>query len=197
MSTPRSSNRKAEILDALAVMLEKSPGQRITTAALAAQVGVTEAALYRHFPSKARMFEGLLDLMEQELQHEFRVIFQTHKQAEARIQLMLEALLQFAGRRPGLCRLLTSEALQGEQERLRERVTLLLDSLEKQLKQCLRERKLGTGKRHGDEAAVANLLLAFIEGRLHQYVRSGFKEAPHLSFASQWPALKAALFAQD
>ena len=132
MSTPRSSNRKAEILDALAVMLEKSPGQRITTAALATQVGVTEAALYRHFPSKARMFEGLLDLIEHELQHEFRIIFQTHKQAEARIQLMLEALLQFCRPQgPVLCRLLTSEALQGEQERLRERVSQLLEGLEK------------------------------------------------------------------
>ncbi len=197
MSTPRSSNRRQEILDALAVMLEKHPGQRITTATLAVQVGVSEAALYRHFPSKARMFEGLLELIETELASEFKVIFQTHKLAEVRVQLMLEALLQFAGRRPGLCRLLTGEALQGEQERLRERVALLFDKLEQQLKQTLRERKLGTGKRHGDEAAVANLLLAFVEGRLHQFVRSGFKESPQLSFPAQWPALRAALLAQD
>lgn len=197
MSTVRSSNRRQEILDALAVMLEKHPGQRITTAALAAQVGVSEAALYRHFPSKARMFEGLLELIEGELAAEFKVIFQTHKLAEVRIQLMLEAMLHFAGRRPGLCRLLTGEALQGEQERLRERVSQLLEGLEKQLKQCLRDRKVGTGKRHGDEAAVANLLLAFVEGKLHQFVRNGFKELPVASFSQQWPALRATLLAQD
>jgi len=195
--TTRSSNRKQEILQALELMLEENPGQRITTAALAAEVGVTEPALYRHFPSKTRMFEGLLEQMEQDLDQQFRLIFRTHKLPEARIRLMLEALLTYARQHPGLCRLLTSEALLGEQDLLRERVDILWQQLEKQFQQSLRERKLGTGKRHGDEGAMANLLLAFIEGRLHQYVRSGFVRLPDADLVLQWPALQAALYSRD
>jgi len=195
--TVRSSNRKQEILQSLELMLEENPGQRITTAALASEVGVSEPALYRHFPSKTRMFEGLLEQMEQQLDQQFRLIFRTHKLPEARIRLMLEALLTYARQHPGLCRLLTSEALLGEQDRLRERVDMLWQQLEKQFQQSLRERKLGTGKRHGDEAAMANLLLAFIEGRLHQYVRSGFQRLPDADLVLQWPALQAALYSRD
>lgn len=195
--TIRSSNRKQEILQSLELMLEENLGQRITTAALASEVGVSEPALYRHFPSKTRMFEGLLEQMEQQLDQQFRLIFRTHKLPEARIRLMLEALLTYARQHPGLCRLLTSEALLGEQDRLRERVDMLWQQLEKQFQQSLRERKLGTGKRHGDEAAMANLLLAFIEGRLHQYVRSGFQRLPDADLVLQWPALQAALYSRD
>lgn len=195
--TARSSNRKQEILQALELMLEENPGQRITTAALAAEVGVTEPALYRHFPSKTRMFEGLLEQMELDIDQQFRLIFRTHKLPEARIRLMLETLLTYTRQHPGLCRLLTSEALLGEQDRLRERVDNLLQQLEKQFQQCLRDRKLGTGKRHGDEAAMANLLLAFIEGRVHQFVRSGFNRLPDADLVLQWPALQAALYVRD
>lgn len=195
MSQSRSANRKTEILHALAAMLEKNPGQRITTAALAARVGVSEAALYRHFPSKARMFEGLIELIEQQLQKTMLDILQRHRQAEHRVQLIVQMLLLYAEKNPGLCRLLTGEALQGEQERLRERIGQLLDHLEQQLRQCFRERRLREGKAlGGDEQALASLLLAIIEGKIHQYVRSGFVLSPYADFRNQWDMLRQGLF---
>ena len=196
MSTVRSSNRKDEILQALAAMLENHPGQRITTAALAAEVGVSEAALYRHFPSKARMFEGLIEFIEATLLGTINKILQEHKQTEQRVELILQMLLVFADRNPGMCRILTGDALQGEQERLRERVALLFDKLEVQLRQCLRERKLREGKGFSqDEGELANLLLALCEGKIHQFVRSGFSRLPSQHFAAQWAMLRESLFA--
>lgn len=195
MSTSRPTNRKEEILQALAIMLEKNPGQRITTAALAERVGVSEAALYRHFPSKARMFEGLIEFIEDSLQKTIFDILQKHKQTEHRVQLIVQMLLLFAEKNPGMCRLLTGEALQGEQERLRERIALLFDKLEQQLKQCLRERRLREGKPlGGDEAALASLLLATVEGKIHQFVRSGFVKSPYADFRNQWEMLRHGLF---
>lgn len=195
MSTVRSSNRKDEILQALAAMLENHPGQRITTAALAAEVGVSEAALYRHFPSKARMFEGLIEFIEATLLGTINKILQEHKQTEQRVELILQMLLVFADRNPGMCRILTGDALQGEQERLRERVALLFDKLEVQLRQCLRERKLREGKGFiQDEGELANLLLALCEGKIHQFVRSGFSRFPSQHFAAQWAMLRESLF---
>ena len=195
MSTVRSPNRKDEILQALAAMLENNPGQRITTAALAAEVGVSEAALYRHFPSKARMFEGLIEFIETTLLSTISKILQEHKQTESRVELILQMLLVFADRNPGMCRILTGDALQGEQERLRERVALLFDKLELQLRQCLRERKLREGKGFAqDEGELANLLLALCEGKIHQFVRSGFSRLPSQHFAAQWALLRQSLF---
>lgn len=195
MTQTRPTNRKQEILQALAVMLEKNPGQRITTAALAERVGVSEAALYRHFPSKARMFEGLIEFIEESLQKTIFDILQKHKQTEHRVQLIVQMLLLFAEKNPGMCRLLTGEALQGEQERLRERIALLFDKLEQQLKQCLRERRLREGKPlGGDEAALASLLLATVEGKIHQFVRSGFVKSPYADFRNQWEMLRHGLF---
>lgn len=195
MSHHRPTNRKEEILQALAIMLEKNPGQRITTAALAERVGVSEAALYRHFPSKARMFEGLIEFIEESLQKTIFDILQKHKQTEHRVQLIVQMLLLFAEKNPGMCRLLTGEALQGEQERLRERIALLFDKLEQQLKQCLRERRLREGKPlGGDEAALASLLLATVEGKIHQFVRSGFVKSPYADFRNQWEMLRHGLF---
>lgn len=195
MATVRSNNRKEEILQALAAMLENNPGQRITTAALAAAVGVSEAALYRHFPSKARMFEGLIEFIETTLLTTINAILQEHKQTEQRIELILHMLLLFAERNPGICRILTGDALQGEQERLRERVALLFDKLELQLKQCLRERKLREGKSFlQDEGELANLLLASCEGKIHQFVRSGFVRQPTASFNTHWQVFRESLF---
>ena len=146
MATTKRPNRKEDILQALAAMLQSHAGQRITTAALAAQVGVSEAALYRHFPSKARMFEGLIDFIEDTLLSRINAIVQEHKQTEQRIELIMQLLLIFAERNPGICRILTGDALQGEQERLQERISALYEKLETQLKQCLRERKYGKEK---------------------------------------------------
>ncbi len=195
MTQTRPSNRKEQILQAFAAMLEKNPGQRITTAALAEHVGVSEAALYRHFPSKARMFEGLIEYIEDSLQKTIFDILQKHKQAEHRVQLIVQNLLLFAEKNPGMCRLLTGEALQGEQERLRERITQLFDKLEQQLKQCLRERRLREGKPlGGDEGALASLLLATVEGKIHQFVRSDFVKSPYADFRNQWEMLRHGLF---
>lgn len=192
-STPRSNNRKEEILQALAAMLEQSPGQRITTAAIAHKVGVSEAALYRHFPSKARMFEGLIEFIETTLLGKIEQIIHQHKSAETRLRLIVQLLLVFAEKNPGMCRILTGDALHNEQERLRERVLQLFDKLEQQLKWCLRERKLREGKGVNDEAALANWLLASCEGKIQQFVRSSFSRLPTQHFDTQWQLLRLAL----
>ena len=192
-ASTRSVNRKEEILQALAAMLEQSPGQRITTAAIANKVGVSEAALYRHFPSKARMFEGLIEFIETTLLGKIEQIIKQHKSAETRLKLIVQLLLVFAEKNPGMCRILTGDALHGEQERLRERVLQLFEKLEQQLKWCLRERKLREGKGVNDEAALANWLLASCEGKIHQFVRSSFTRLPAQHFDAQWLLIKNAL----
>lgn len=192
-ASSRSVNRKEEILQALAAMLEQSPGQRITTAAIANKVGVSEAALYRHFPSKARMFEGLIEFIETTLLGKIEQIIKQHKSAETRLKLIVQLLLVFAEKNPGMCRILTGDALHGEQERLRERVLQLFEKLEQQLKWCLRERKLREGKGVNDEAALANWLLASCEGKIHQFVRSSFTRLPTQHFDAQWLLIKNAL----
>ncbi|MBN8444695.1 MAG: nucleoid occlusion factor SlmA [Gammaproteobacteria bacterium] len=192
-ASTRSVNRKEEILQALAAMLEQSPGQRITTAAIANKVGVSEAALYRHFPSKARMFEGLIEFIETTLLGKIEQIIKQHKSAETRLKLIVQLLLVFAEKNPGMCRILTGDALHGEQERLRERVLQLFEKLEQQLKWCLRERKLREGKGVNDEAALANWLLASCEGKIHQFVRSSFTRLPTHHFDAQWLLIKNAL----
>lgn len=197
MTTVKKTNRKEDILQALAAMLQSnSNGQRITTAALAEKVGVSEAALYRHFPSKARMYEGLIEFIEDTLLSRVNAITEEHKDTQTRISLMLQLVLVFAERNPGFCRILTGDALQGEQERLLERVAALFEKLEAQFRQCLRERKLREGKSFSiDEAELANLLLATIEGKINQFVRSGFKRLPTQYWVHQWALLEQSLFA--
>ncbi|CAM5209561.1 nucleoid occlusion factor SlmA [Alishewanella longhuensis] len=197
MTTAKKPNRKEDILQALAAMLQSnSNGQRITTAALAEKVGVSEAALYRHFPSKARMYEGLIEFIEDTLLSRVNAITEEHKDTQTRISLMLQLVLVFAERNPGFCRILTGDALQGEQERLLERVAALFEKLEAQFRQCLRERKLREGKSFSiDEAELANLLLATVEGKINQFVRSGFKRLPTQYWAQQWALLEQSLFA--
>ena len=191
MPATKRSNRKEQILQALAQMLETSPGQRITTAKLAAEVGVSEAALYRHFPSKARMFEGLIEFIEDTLLSRINLILENEKETQSRIYNILLLLLAFAEKNPGITRILTGDALQGEQERLRERVQSLFEKLETQLKQVLRERKLREGKTfQSDELTIANFLLAYIEGKMNQFIRSDFKAKPSAQFEKQWLELQ-------
>ncbi len=191
MPATRRSNRKEQILQALAQMLESNPGQRITTAKLAQQVGVTEAALYRHFPSKARMFEGLIEFIEDTLLSRINLILEKEKDTQGRIYNVLVLILTFSEKNPGISRILTGDALQGEQERLRLRVQSLFDKLETQLKQVLRERKLREGKVFSiDETQLANLFLAYVEGKLNQFVRSDFSQLPSKNFDKQWSQLK-------
>jgi TetR/AcrR family transcriptional regulator len=187
MPAKNRSNRKEQILQCLAIMLENNPGQRITTAKLAQQVGVSEAALYRHFPSKTRMFEGLIDFIEDSLLTRINLIVDKEKSVVPRIENILTLLLGFAEKNPGISRILTGDALLGEQDRLRERINVFYDKLETQFKQILRECKLREGRHLGvDESVLANLLLAYIEGKFNQFVRSDFTRLPSQQFASQW-----------
>ncbi len=191
MPATKRSNRKEQILQSLAQMLETSPGQRITTAKLASEVGVSEAALYRHFPSKARMFEGLIEFIEDTLLSRINLILDNEKDTKGRIYNIMMLLLAFAEKNPGITRILTGDALQGEQERLRERVQGLFEKLETQFKQVLRERKLREGKTfQSDETTLANLLLAYVEGKMNQFVRSDFKTRPSAQFEAQWRELE-------
>ena len=189
-------SRKDQILQALARMLETAPGERITTAALAEEVGVSEAALYRHFPSKARMFEGLIKFIEETLFLRISRILDDESSAETRCHNILTLLLNFSDKNPGMTRLLTGDALAGETERLRARIAQLLNRVESQLKQVLREAQIRENLKPGvSSTALANLLLAICEGRLAQFVRSEFKKSPLENRDTQWEFLSRNLLA--
>lgn len=188
MSGKTKTNRREQILQCLAHMLETtSQSERITTKKLAQEVGVSEAALYRHFPSKARMFEGLIEFMEESLLTRINLIMQEEKDTLVRCQRILQLLLVFTERNPGITRLLTGDALLGEKERLHARIQALFDKIHTHIKQALREKALREGTPFKlDEAVLANLLLAYAEGRIAQYVRSDFKLKPTHNFDIQW-----------
>ena len=195
MENNQKLSRKDQILQCLARMLETSPGERITTAALAREVGVSEAALYRHFPSKARMFEGLIRFIEDTLFIRIARVLKEEERAEQRCVKILTLLLAFADKNPGMTRLLTGDALAGETERLRERIAQVFDRLEAQLKQVLREAQIRENLKPAISAAAqANLLLAVCEGRLAQFVRSEFKKSPLENWEVQWEFLSDRLF---
>lgn len=188
-------NRREEILQALAQMLESSDGsQRITTAKLAANVGVSEAALYRHFPSKTRMFDSLIEFIEDSLISRINLILQDERETLNRLRLILLLLLGFAERNPGLTRIMSGHALMFEQDRLQGRINQLYERIEVQLRQVLRERKLREGEAfEQDETLLASQLLAFCEGMLSRFVRTEFKYRPTQEFEQRWPLLVAQL----
>ena len=189
-------SRKDQILQSLARMLENSPGERITTAALAKEVGVSEAALYRHFPSKAKIFEGLIKFMEETLFLRISRILKEESSAELRCQKILTLLLTFSQKNPGITRLLTGDVLSGETERLRERIVQFYNRLESQLKQILREAQVRENlKPVISPTALANLLLAVVEGRIVQFVRSEFKNPPLDNWDLQWELLSRNILA--
>jgi TetR/AcrR family transcriptional regulator len=187
--------RRQQILEALACELENRPGARITTARLAEVVGVSEAALYRHFPSKAKMFEALIEFAEESVFGLTNRILGEELDAMRRCERILTMLLTFSDRNPGITRILLGEALLGEHERLRARVSQFFDRFETQLKQILREgeqvSELGL---RASVAAIANLLMAVVEGRMTQFSRGGFKHSPMESWEQQWQALRVGLF---
>lgn len=188
-------NRREEILQALAQMLESSDGnQRITTAKLAANVGVSEAALYRHFPSKTRMFDSLIEFIEDSLITRINLILQDEKETFNRLRLILLLILGFAERNPGLTRIMTGHALMFEQDRLQGRINQLFERIEAQIRQVLKERKIreGQGFAH-DETLLAGQLLAFCEGMLSRFVRSEFRYRPTQEFDLRWPLLASQL----
>lgn len=194
MSTSSKPNRKEEILGTLAYMLETHIGQPITTKNLAAEVGVSEAALYRHFPSKAKMFDDLITYIEDIVLGGVNKVLESEKQTLARVQQIIQLILQFAEKSPGMTRVLTGDALMGEHERLRARVVSLFERLETQIKQILRERRMREGIEFtADEGMLANIVMAYAEGKLSQYVRSSFKKQPTDNFAAQWQLLEQQL----
>lgn len=194
MAASPKINRREHILQCLAQMLETNPGQRITTKKLADEVGVSEAALYRHFPSKARMFEGLIEFIEESLLSRINLIMDEEKDTTRRCQLLLQLLLVFAERNPGISRLLNGDVLLGENERLRSRINQVFSKIETHLKQILREKSLREGKAFTiDEAILANLLLSIAEGRIAQFVRTEFKTKPTQDFDLQWQFIEKQL----
>ena len=191
---PRPS-RKQAILEALANELEQHPGDRITTAALARAVGVSEAALYRHFPSKARMFEGLIGFAEETVFARINQILDDEKSTQSRVAKVIYLLLGFADRNPGITRVLLGDALVGERERLHDRVQQFFERIEVQLRQILREAQLRQDAhlRATPEAGAA-LLTAFVEGRMQQFLRSRFSHTALSAWEDDWPVLSHGLF---
>lgn len=187
-------SRRDQILQSLAHMLETNPGARITTARLAKAVGVSEAALYRHFPSKAKMFEGLISFIEETIFSRINLILQEYNSAEQRCEKTLTLVLTFAEKNPGMCRLLSGDALAGETERLHVRMQQFFERVETQLKQILREAELREGLLPTQTcSAEANLLTAIIEGRIRQYVRTEFAHQPTTYWDEQWHQLRPTL----
>lgn len=187
--------RKQLILEALARELELNPGGRITTASLGRAAGISEAALYRHFASKAKMFEGLIDFAEENIFARINQIMQEEADTRRRCGQLLYLLLAFSDRNPGITRVLLGDALVGETERLMVRVGQFFARLELQLRQILREGEAREGRVSEPGATVlANLLLAVVEGRMHQYLRSRFKTSPLEQWEEQWLLLQVCLF---
>ncbi len=195
MGETKRQNRKQQILEVLALQLEENPGTRITTAGLARAVGVSEAALYRHFASKAKMFEALIDFSEDSVFGLVNSILEQEKDAIKRCEKIIQLLLGFSERNPGITRVLVGDALVGENERLRVRVVQFFERLETQLKQILREANLNEGARLvGSIDAGANQMLAHVEGKMSQFVRTSFNKKPTEYYKDQWQSLRRGLF---
>lgn len=193
MARPRSGERKREILEALARMLEDSHGEHITTAALARAVGVSEAALYRHFPSKGRMFESLIEFIEESLFTRINAILAEQPDAAGRAGEILRFTLAFAERNPGLARILYGDVIVGESEKLRSRVAQIYERLETQLRQVLREGEFA-GLLREPATETAALLVAVASGRIAQFVRSRYTVSPLAGWERQWAVLRTGMF---
>jgi len=177
---PRPGERRVQILQTLAAMLEEPGAERVTTAALAARIQVSEAALYRHFASKAQMFEGLIDFIEQSVFSIVNQIAEREADGRAQARRILAVLLQFGEKNPGMTRVMVGDALVFENERLLARMNQFFDRIESQLRQCLRSAAEAAGSNTPtvDANVQASVLTAFCVGRLQRYARSGFKRLP-------------------
>jgi TetR/AcrR family transcriptional regulator len=187
----KPGERRLQILKVLAQMLQDPKGERITTAALAKQLDVSEAALYRHFASKAQMFEGLIEFIEQSLFGLVNKITAEEDDGIKQAHAILASLLGFAEKNPGMTRVLLGDALVNEDERLQARINQLHDRLEATLKQCLRVAgtQAAQGAQQADPGAQANLLLCYVIGRWQQFAKSGFRRLPTDGWDKQWPLL--------
>jgi TetR/AcrR family transcriptional regulator len=180
---PRPGERRLQILQTVAAMLEQPGAERVTTASLAAKIGVSEAALYRHFASKAQMFEGLIDFVDQSVIGLIRQVTDREPPGTQQAARIVALLFQFAEKNPGMSRVMIGDALVLEHERLQERINLLFDKIEAQLRQSLKGDESSTPT--ADAQVAASLLVAFMQGRLQRFARSGFKRLPseHLQAA--------------
>ncbi len=188
----KPGERKTQILQTLAGMLEQPQGEKITTAALAARVGVSEAALYRHFASKAQMFEALIEFIEESVFTLVNQIAQSERDGRAQVQQIISMLLSFAEKNPGMVRVLIGDALVNEDARLQTRINQLIDRIEASLKQALQLTPASapatdTGR---SAAAHANALTAFVVGRWQLYAKSGFKRSPAEHWVEQATLLR-------
>ena len=190
---PKPGERRVQILQALAMMLEQPGAERITTAALAARLEVSEAVLYRHFASKAQMFEGLIEFIEQSV---FTLVNQIQERAASGAETesgsrqaarIVAMLVQFAEKNPGMTRVMVGDALVYENERLQQRMNQFFDKIESTFKQCLRGAAEGEGSGTPtlDAQVRSAMLTAFVVGRLQRFARSGFRRSPseHLDAA--------------
>jgi TetR/AcrR family transcriptional regulator len=183
---PRAKGeRRLEILKALAQMLEAPRWEKVTTAALAAKLDVSEAALYRHFASKAQMFEGLIEFIESSVFTLANKISAAESDGRKQADQLLQMLLAFAEKNPGMVRVMTGDALVGEHERLQARMNQFFDRFEATLKQALRAAP------HGDAAVHAAALLRYALGALHLYAKSGFARKPTEGYAAHAALLAA------
>ena len=177
---PKPGERRVQILQALAAMLEQPGAERVTTAALAARLDVSEAALYRHFASKAQMFEGLIDFIEQTVFTLVNQIGERESDAQLQVQKVLSVVLQFGEKNPGMTRVMVGDALVFEHERLLARMNQFFDRIESHLRQSLRAaaESAASATPSVDANVQASVLTAFLVGRLQRYARSGFRRSP-------------------
>jgi len=192
----RTGERKTQILQTLAHMLENPASEKVTTASLAAKLEVSEAALYRHFSGKAQMFEGLIEFIEQTLFALVNKITSEEKSGTRQMEAIVGVLLGFAQKNKGMTRVLIGDALVHENERLQMRINQLHDRLEAALKQAVRfgvtQQEIAADT---DAAACANLILSFVTGRWHQFAKSGFKRDPVELWNRQWRQLMEGVMA--
>jgi TetR/AcrR family transcriptional regulator len=189
-SPRRPGARKLQILQTLASMLEDPKGERVTTAALAARLDVSEAALYRHFASKAQMFEGLIEFIETTVFGLINEISSKETSGSKQARSMVTMLLEFAQTNKGMTRVLVGDALVNEHERLQERMNQLLERIESSLKQSFRVAVTeGELPESFDPGARAALIVAFVLGRWHRFAKSGFRKMPADGLEAQLPAL--------
>ena len=189
----KPGERRLQILQTLAQMLQDPKGERITTASLAAKLDVSEAALYRHFASKAQMYEGLIEFIESSLFSVINKIAAEEQSGVKQAELILALLLGFAQRNRGLTRVLIGDALVHENDRLQQRINQLLDRVEAALKQALKIGASGDELPAGEDlAAAANRLMCYVAGRWQQFVKSGFVREPMALWPLHWPMLCAA-----
>jgi TetR/AcrR family transcriptional regulator len=191
LSSPRRPGaRKLQILQTLATMLEDPKGEKVTTAALAARLDVSEAALYRHFASKAQMFEGLIEFIETTVFGLINEIGGKETSGTRQVRSMIAMLLDFAQTNRGMTRVLIGDALVNENERLQERMNQLLERIEASLKQSLRVAITeGELPESFDPGARASLIVAFVVGRWHRFAKSGFRKLPTDGLDAQMPVL--------